>query len=111
MNVQSRNCGFDRTQQGQVGLAGVTGIDPALHADLGGASVPGLRRPPRDFVKREVIRPTPQLLSSSAFRKSAEAALEGADVGVIDIAVDDVAYDCAVGLLAQFICRRKYNLG
>ena len=40
---------FDRTANPEVGGSGIFRVDPALHADFGGASIPGLLNPPLDL--------------------------------------------------------------
>src|ERR1700689_9813 len=42
VNVHFRHCGLHGTADVQIGLAGVVGMDTALHADFGGSACPGL---------------------------------------------------------------------
>src|SRR5262249_21277050 len=77
--------------------------DTALQANLGGAAVPRLFAAPHDLVQIEVVGPAAQVFAELALRKGAELAAEIADVGVIDVAGDDVADRVAVDLAAQIV--------
>src|ERR1700682_3517506 len=90
-------------QQGQVSVAGVSGMDAALQANFGRAAVPGLERASGDLLEREVVRPTAQIIAQLALGECAEAAGIAAHVGVIDVAVDHVTDDIAAGPGAQRI--------
>ncbi len=63
------------------------------------------RRAAHDFLEREVIRRAAQRLVRLALGEGAEVAAIGADVGVVDVAVDDVADGVAARRSAQFIGR------
>ena len=92
-------------QMREIGLAGVIRMDAALEADLGCASLPGLGRAAHDFVEGEVIRRATQRLMRLALGEGAERAAVGTDVGVVDVAVDDVADDIAARRAAKRIGR------
>jgi hypothetical protein len=78
-------------------------VDAALQADLGGPAVPGFERAPFDFVEIEDVRAAAQVLAQLAFGEGAELAFEIADVGVVDVAVDDVGDGVAGGGAAQLV--------
>ncbi len=88
MHVRHR--ALHRAAQLDIGLAGIVGMDAALHADFGGAALPGLARTPRHFLQRQVVGLAAQLLADLALGKRAETAFIAADIGVVDITVDDV---------------------
>src|SRR5499427_4530155 len=81
--------------------AGVARMDAALHADFGGAARPRLAHAPFDLAERDIVWPTAQCLAHLAFGEGAEATFEITDVGVVDIAGDDVGNDVAIGGLSQ----------
>src|ERR1700726_2377401 len=86
--------------------AGVARMDTALHADFGGATRPRLAHAPFDLAERDIVRPTAQRLAHLAFGEGAEATFEITDVGVVDIAGDDVGNDVAIGDPPQLVgCR------
>src|ERR1700738_5475247 len=88
--MHPRHFRFHRPEQGEICIPGIVRIDTALPPHLGGATVPCLARPARHFCVREVIRISPQLLAHFSLREGAKAALEGAYVRVVDIAIDDI---------------------
>ena len=92
---------LDRPADRLIGVAGVVGMDAALQADFGRAAIPRLDRAARDFLDGEIVRRAAQILVRAAFREGAELAAEIADVGVVDVAVDDVAHDVAADRAAQ----------
>src|SRR4029453_14411921 len=94
---------FDGAAYVQVGRAGVFRMDAALQADLGGAALPRLLAPPDDLVHVEVVGPASQVFAELALREGAELAAEIADVGVVDVAGDDVGDGVAVDAPAQIV--------
>ena len=82
---------FIARQIDEICLAGIVRMDAALHADFGRAALPRLLRAARDLVEREIVGPAAQILAELALREGAELAAEVADVGVVDVAVDDIA--------------------
>src|ERR1700722_4551461 len=80
-------------------------MDAALEANLRGAPFPRLGRAANDFLKSKVIRRAPQRLMLFALGKGTERAAVGADVGVVDVAVDDVADGVAADSSAKLIGR------
>ena len=72
------------------------GVDAALEAHLGGAQGRCFPGAFGDLVERPQVRGAPQVERQRAFAEPAEPALEGAHVGVVDVAVvhvgDDVAH-------------------
>src|SRR3984893_13587675 len=89
--------------------AGVARMDAALHADFGGATRPRLAHAPFDLAERDIVRPTAQRLAHLAFGEGAEATFEITDVGVVDIAGDDVGNDVTIGGLPQLVGRRAHR--
>ena len=89
MHIRDRR--LDGAADAEIGLAGVLRMDAALKTYLGGASLPCLGRAAHDFLEREVIGRAAQRLMRLALGKGAELATIVADVGIVDVAVDDVA--------------------
>jgi hypothetical protein len=58
-------------------------VDSTLHADLGGAPVPGLGRPALDLPQRQQVRRPPQLLRHPALAEGTEAARIRAPIRVV----------------------------
>ena len=78
-------------------------MNAALETHFRRPALPRLLHAARDFLEREVVRAAAQVVVQLAFGKGAEAACVAADVGVVDVAVDDVGDDVAVRLRAQRI--------
>src|SRR5262249_23037823 len=85
----------------EIGGAGVFRMDAALETHLGGAALPRFLAAPDDFVHVEVVGAAAQILSELALGEGAELAAEIADVGVVDVAGDDVGHGVAIDLTAQ----------
>ena len=97
---------FDGAADVEIGRAGIVGVDATLQADLGRAALPGLDAAALDFVERQVVRPAAQVGGQPAFGEGAELAAEIADIGVVDVAIDDIGDAVAVDLASQRIgCR------
>ena len=75
-----------RGGQVEVRRPGQLGVDAALHAHLGRAEVPGLRGPVGDLVEGERVG----VGVGAPLGERAEPAADVADVGEVDVAVDDV---------------------
>ena len=90
--------GLHGAQDVEVPLAGEARVDAALQTDLSAAALPRLDRAPRDLVDVEQVGRTAQILGEAPLRERAEAALEVADVGVVDVPADDVR-DVVAGAL------------
>ena len=71
-----------------------TSVAPRSHASI---------RAAHDFVECEVVRRAAQRLVRLALGEGAELAAIVADVGVVDVAVDDVTNHVAADRLAQFV--------
>ena len=80
-----RVAGLDRGEQVLVVGDGQLGVVPALEHDLGGAPVQGLLHPLEDLLRGAPVA----LLVPREAVEGAEGALDDADVGVVDVAVDD----------------------
>ena len=74
----------------QVVVAVERRVDAALEADLDGAALPRLLDAADDLVERREVGGAAQVLGELALRERAEAALEVADVRVLDVPRDDV---------------------
>ena len=83
----------------EVRRAGQLGVDAALHADLGGAELPGLLGPVGDLVEGERVG----VGVGAPLGERAEPAADVADVGEVDVAVDDVGDVVADRLAAQVV--------
>ena len=99
--MHARHGGLYGFQNTDIGVAGVFGMNAALHADLGAAPLPGFLRAALDLLVGKVVGPPAQVLRQLALGEGAELALEIADVGVVDVAVDDEADQIAVDLRPQ----------
>ncbi len=84
---------LDAAQQVFVPLDFQVGVQAALHEDAGAAEAEGLA----DFFEDDFLRVHVAFVVAERAVKGAEAAIFGADVGVVDIAIDDVA-DHAFGM-------------
>ena len=105
--------GLDGAQHFEVPLAGKAGVDPALQADLCAATFPGLSRAASDFAGLEQRGGAAEILGEAALRKGAEATAEIADIGVVDVAADDVGDVVADTVAAALIRepRQERDLG
>src|SRR5690606_37510109 len=92
----------------QIGLAGVVGVYATLHAHLGGTALPGFDAARRDILRADIVGPATQVFALLTLGKRTELAFEIADVGVIDIAIDDIAHRVAVDRLAQLVGLRHH---
>ena len=101
VDVDIRQVGFQLAGQVDVEGAFHLGGQPGLDADLGRAEVRCLPCAADDLVEREEVA----LLLAEVAAERAEAAPFDADVGEVDVAVDDVGDAVAVDLPAQFVRR------
>ena len=85
-------------------------MDAALQADLGGAARVGLDGASRDLVHAQEVGGAAQVLRELALREGAEAALEVADVRVVDVPADDVGDPVAGALEAAPVGSRGEQL-
>ena len=92
---------FHGVENSEIGRAGVAGMDAALHADFGRAAIPRFAHPSHDFLVVEVVGRAAQGVAELALGEGAEAAAVIADVGVVDVAVDDVTDGLAVDALVS----------
>ena len=83
----------------EVRRSGQVRVDAALHADLGGTCRRGLADPGTDLVEREGVG----IDVLGALRERTEAAAGVADIGEVDIAVDDVGHVVTHHLAAKVI--------
>src|SRR6185295_2864267 len=99
MHVRHRR--FHGGNDAKIGLPRIAGTDAALQTHLGSAALPGLAGAPADLGGVEVVGGVAMAEVVSPLRKGAELAAIGADVGVVDVAVDDVGDGGANGARAQ----------
>ncbi len=78
---------------------------PALQTHFRRAALARLERAAHDLGDIEQVRPLRTLVLARTLRERAEGAAIAADVGVIDVAVDDIRGDGAVRLRAQRVRR------
>ena len=105
MDMQPRHRLLDRAADAEIGGAGIFRVDAALQADFGRAALPRFLAAPDDLVHVEVVGPAAQILAELALREGAELAAEIADVGVVDVAGDDIGDRVAIDLAAQPVGR------
>src|SRR6266852_4053323 len=105
MKVHLRDRRLDGAANAEIGLAGVFRMDATLEAYFGSASLPCLGRAAHDFLKGEVIGRAAQRLMRLTLGKGAELATIVADIGIVDVAVDDIADGIAARCPAKFIGR------
>ncbi len=86
-------------------LPAVGRVDAALDAHLGGAARPRFAGASGDLVQGEIVGPAAQVLAQPALGEGAEAALIDAEVGIGDVAVDDVAHRLAIDFAPQRVGR------
>ena len=90
---------FTAVTRSKYAEAGQLGVDAALHADLGGAELPRLLGAVGDLVERERVG----VGVGAPLGERAEPAADVADVGEVDVAVDDVGDVVADRLAAQVV--------
>src|ERR1700730_12157272 len=78
-------------------------MDAALKADFGRAPLPRCDRAANDFLKSEILRRATQRLMCLALGEGAERAAIGAYVGIVDVAVHDVADGVTADSAAKLI--------
>ncbi len=103
VDVHAGPGGLHGAQDRDIGLAGVLRMNAALQADLGGALRPGLLDAPGDLGQRQVVGPVARAGLGGGLGEGAEAAAVGADVGVVDVAVDHVGHGLAASAPAQLV--------
>ena len=91
MNVDVRADLFDRAADREIGRSRIGRMNAALQADFAGAALPRFDDAPLNFFEVEIIGPATQIFAELALRKGAKFAAEIADIGVVDVAGDDVA--------------------
>ena len=90
MDMHVGDCFLDRVANIDVVLAGVFRVDAALQAHFRRTHHVRLDCAALDLVQPQVIRLVPQVFVHFALGEGAKLAFEIADVGVVDIPVDDV---------------------
>src|SRR6185312_13572293 len=95
MDVHARYCRLDGLADADIGFSGVIRVNAALQAHFRGAAIPCLLRAADDLAPFQVVRRAAQRLVRLALGEGAELATIVADVGVVDVAVDNVTNDLA----------------
>ena len=103
VDVDVGRAGAHRLEHVQVVVAVEVGVDAALQADLGGALVDRLHHAPRDLVELQQVRRPAQVERERPLGEGAEAALERADVRVVDVAVAHEGHVVAGDVAAQVV--------
>ena len=96
---------FHRAQDRDVGLAGIGRVDAALQAHLGRALGHRFARTLGDFLEVEIVGFVAKARLAAGLGKGAERAGVRADVGVVDVAIDDVGHLVAHRRCAQAVRR------
>ena len=78
-------------------------VDAALETDFRGAARPRLGDAPAHLVEREIIGAPAQVRRQLALGEGAELAAVGAHVGIVDVAVDDIAHERSDALGAHAV--------
>ena len=89
VDVDGRRRLADRLDHLEVVVAVEVGVDAPLQTDLGGPEGLGLPHPVGDLAQLEQVGAPPEVEGERALGEGAEPALEGADVGVVDVPVVD----------------------
>ena len=109
MDVHLRRSVANGFHNVEISLAGVIGVNAALQTDLCGAQRGGLCHTTMELVSINIIGRTTRRHFTTALGKRAEATAVLTHVGVIDVAVDDIA-DCVTHLaLAQLVRRLTHG--
>ncbi len=103
VDVHFRNRRLDRRAGVKVGLSRVARMNPALQAHLRCSPHPRFLGASHDLIQPQVVRLAPQVFRHLSLGKRTEAAAEGADVRVVDVAVDGVSDPLPALLLAEII--------
>ena len=106
MQVQARSAPLHGPSQIEVRRSRERGVDSALHADLGGADVPRLGGPLHDVVVGQAER----VGIRAPLGERAESAAGVADVGEVDVAVDDVGHLVTDAIPTNVIRERAQRL-
>ena len=92
---------LDRSHHVDIEVAGEIGMDPSLEGDLGGAPRPGLAGIADYLLDTHQIGLATQVEALRPLGEGAEPAFEVAEVGVVDVSVDDIGDRVTHGTLPQ----------
>ena len=106
VQVELRRGLLGEPQPAPVVLERVVGMDPALHADLGRAEIDRLGDPLREVLLADLVG----VGRAPALAEAAEGTADDADVGEVDVAVDDEGRPLAGQLGAQLVGRDPHLL-
>ena len=93
MDVHLRNHLLDGMTDIEISLACVLGMDATLQTNLCRPSLISLSSSPHNFIRRQIVRPPPEIFAHLTFGKCAKLAFEVADVGVIVVAINAIRDD------------------
>ena len=103
MDMHPRQGLLDGAANCFIGCAGIIRVDAALQANLGRAARPGFPGATNDFRMVKIIGRAAQGLMRLALAEGAKAAAIGADIGVVDVAIDHITHGITRDSLAERI--------
>src|SRR5688500_13350084 len=103
MHMQPRRRLLHGRDDIQIALARVVRMNSTLETDFGRATLPSFERSLRYFFEIQVVSGTSQRSTRTTLREGAEAAGIATDVGVVDVAVDDISHIVARHLGPQLV--------
>src|SRR5262249_49115295 len=96
-------CALHRAADLEIGLAGELWMDAALETDLRRALLPRFARALADFLEGEEVGHVAQAGLGGRLREGAERARAGADVRVVDVAIQEVGRGVADARASQLV--------
>src|SRR5579859_684117 len=94
----------------EVRLTGETRMNPALQTHLRGAHGRRLTRAPCNLSEVQIVGGPTQIRVAAALGERTEPAMIEADVGVVNVAVDDVSHGVAHHLRSQRVGSRHHGV-
>ena len=104
MNMDGWRRALHGLENVKIGVTRVGRVNAALHAEFGGAALPGFSCSSCQLVIVEVIGAAAQIGVLTTLGKSAEAAGMLADIGVVDVAVHHIPDGAAACRCAHPVC-------
>src|SRR3984893_10307336 len=80
-------------------------MDAALHANFGGAARPSLGGATAHFIERQIVRLAANRSRRLSLGERTEGTFVFADIGVVDVTIDDVADRIATDFLPERVSR------
>src|SRR3979409_1483094 len=103
MDMDVGLCRLYRLQDVEIRLPRIARMNSALQTHFGRAFGGGFPRARGNLLERKVVTAIARSALSRGFGKSTETAAITADVGVVDVAIDDVGDRVAADSAPQFI--------